>query len=78
LVVTSGPHEIRFRHEGQAYYAMKRGIVRRTEILGETYFLPQIEFRPGDVVVDCGANVGELKYYFLERDLAVDYIGYEP
>jgi FkbM family methyltransferase len=78
FVVTSGGHEIRFRHEGQAYYALKRGIVRRTEILGETYFLPQIEFRPGDVVVDCGANVGELKYYFLMNGLAVDYVGIEP
>lgn len=78
FLVRSGGHEIRFRHEGQAYYASKRGIVRRTEILGATYFLPQIDFRPGDVVVDCGANVGELKYYFVENNLAVDYIGIEP
>ena len=78
FVVATGGYQICFRHEGQAYYAMKRGIVRRTEILGETYFLPQIDFRPGDVVVDCGANVGELKYYFLENDLAVEYIGIEP
>jgi hypothetical protein len=74
----STKYEVRFRHEAQAYYACKRGIVRRTEILGETYFLPQIDFKAGDVVVDCGANVGELKYYFLENDLAVEYIGIEP
>jgi FkbM family methyltransferase len=78
FVVKSGSYEIRFRHEAQAYYAMKRGIVRRTAILGETYFLPQIDFAPGDVVVDCGANVGELKYYFLVNDIAVEYIGIEP
>lgn len=78
FVAKSGKYEVRFRHEGQAYYASKRGILRRLEILGDTYFLPLIEFRPGDVVVDCGANVGELNYWFLEHDLKVEYIGIEP
>jgi FkbM family methyltransferase len=45
---------------------------------GETYFLPRIDFAPGDVVVDCGANVGELNYYFRVNDMAVEYIGIEP
>jgi FkbM family methyltransferase len=78
FLAISKKYELRFRHEGQAYYACKRGIVRRTEILGDTYFLPQIDFKTGDVVVDCGANVGELKYYFLENNLSVEYIGIEP
>lgn len=78
FLAKSKKYEIRFRHEAQAYYACKRGIVRRTEMMGETYFLPQIDFKAGDVVVDCGANVGELKYYFLENDLAVEYVGIEP
>jgi FkbM family methyltransferase len=78
FVVESQGHEIRFRHEAQAYYALKRGIVRRTEILAETYFLSQIDFAPGDVVVDCGANVGELKYYFIVNGIDVEYIGIEP
>jgi FkbM family methyltransferase len=78
FIAKSSRYELRFRHEAQAYYACKRGIVRRTRYLGETYFLPLIDFRAGDVVVDCGANVGELKYYFLDNDLAVEYIGNEP
>ena len=78
FVVRSAGYEIRFRHEAQAYYALKRGIIRRAEILGETYFLPQIDFVPGDVVVDCGANVGELRYYFLVNGIDVEYIGIEP
>ncbi len=71
-------HALWFAHEGQAYYACKRGIERRLEILGETYFLSSIPFADGDLVVDCGANVGELKYYFVERGLDVEYIGIEP
>lgn len=78
FIAKSKQYALCFRHEGQAYYASKRGIVRRTEILAETYFLSRIRFGPGDVVVDCGANVGELKYYFLVNDLDVEYIGIEP
>ena len=78
FLAKSDKYEVRFRHEAQAYYACKRGIRRRTEILGDTYFLTQIDFSAGDVVVDCGANVGELKYFFLENDLPVEYIGIEP
>ena len=71
-------HALWFAHEGQAYYACKRGIERRLEILGETYFLSRIPFSRGDLVVDCGANVGELKHWFVERGLDVEYIGIEP
>jgi FkbM family methyltransferase len=78
FVAKSDKYELRFRHEAQAYYACKRGISKRTEILGATYFLPEIDFQSGDVVVDCGANVGELKYYFLENDISVEYIAIEP
>jgi len=77
-VVRSGKYALSFRHEAQAYYACKRGIARRLQLLGETYFLPQIGFAAGDVIVDCGANVGELKYWFVENGLDVEYVGIEP
>jgi FkbM family methyltransferase len=78
FLARSGPYELRFRHEAQAYYACKRGIARRLELLGDTYFLPLIDFRPGDRVVDCGANVGELRYCLLEKCAEVEYVGIEP
>ena len=74
----SKKYELSFFHEAQAYYACKRGIERRIEILADTYFLPTIRFAPGDVVVDCGANVGELCLYFRDRGVPVEYIGIEP
>ena len=74
----SAKYALSFRYEAQAYYACKRGISKRMQILGDTYFLPLVDFKPGDLVVDCGANVGELKYYFIENDIQVEYIGIEP
>jgi FkbM family methyltransferase len=74
----SPKYEMAFFHEAQAYYACKRGFKRRAEILAETYFLNLIDFKPNDVVIDCGANVGELKLCFTERALPVEYIGVEP
>jgi FkbM family methyltransferase len=78
LVVYSAKESMTFFHEAQAYYACKRGFVRRAELLGDAYLLPRVSFAPGDVVVDCGANVGELKLYFTHRGIPVEYIGIEP
>jgi FkbM family methyltransferase len=74
----SAKYEMAFFHEAQAYYACKRGFTRRAQILAETYFLGSIDFQPGDVVIDCGANVGELKLCFRERAVPVEYVGIEP
>ena len=78
LVVSSATESLVFYHEAQVYYACKRGFARRAELLGQAYLLPLIEFTAGDVVVDCGANVGELKLYFTHNAIPVEYIGIEP
>ncbi len=44
----------------------------------ETYCLHHIDFEEKDVVVDCGANVGELYLSFLFSDMNINYIGVEP
>lgn len=54
------------------------GFSQRANYIANTYMLNLIDFRAGDLVVDCGANMGDLEY-FLRRNLPkVDYIGYEP
>ena len=55
-----------------------RGIDARAAQLGEDYLLPLIRFADGDVVIDCGANVGDFKLYFRQLGVAVDYVGIEP
>lgn len=40
--------------------------------------MDKIDFLDGDVVVDCGANMGDLQLYFLANGLVVRYFGFEP
>jgi FkbM family methyltransferase len=56
----------------------RNGIDARGRQLGADYLLPMIDFANGDVVIDCGANVGDLKLYFRQLGVEVDYVGIEP
>ena len=67
-----------FAHEHQAAQAYARGLEFRAKTLGNTYFLDQINFEKDDLVIDCGANVGDLFFWFKYRDIAVNYLAYEP
>ena len=56
-----------------------RGIKRRLKNLLEDYFINKIYFKDNDIVVDCGANIGEL-YIALNMNFSakINYIGFEP
>jgi len=63
----SASYHINFYSKRQANMAYNDGIKNRALGLGNVYFLHQINFSDGDVVVDCGANVGDLNLYFKEK-----------
>jgi len=48
------------------------------DILFKSYCLDFIQFTKNDVVVDCGANIGELKIAFEIKKINIDYIAFEP
>ena len=54
-------------------------IQHRLNILFEEYILPDVDFEDNDIVVDCGANIGEL-YLSIKKRISnnFDYYGYEP
>lgn len=54
------------------------GLMRRGESIGKSYLLSEVNFRPGDFIVDCGANMGDLILYFKSRSISIDYLGFEP
>jgi hypothetical protein len=70
--------EYRFRHQRQGNMAFEHGFVERARNLGESYLLNQIDFKKGDIFVDCGANTGDMKLWFLCNNIDVEYIGFEP
>ncbi len=67
-----------FYHEKQADMAYQRGIYERGNSLGKTYFLDKIQFSDDDLVLDCGANIGDLLLWFQNNDITVRYVGFEP
>lgn len=67
-----------FYAKNQNYNCYINGIAKRGIELGNVYFCPQIKFEDNDLVIDCGANVGDLKIYFEENNLKVRYVGIEP
>ena len=73
-------------HNGHfIYYSDKKRSVRIHSPYREmikkliySYCLENIEFEKGDVVIDCGANVGELGLYFSQQNFDIEYIAFEP
>ena len=67
-----------FRHQFHCVLAYRHGLIARVKYLEEVYFLNQIAFEDGDVFLDCGANVGDIKLYFHVNNINIEYIGFEP
>jgi len=59
-------------------HTYKAGLDNRALEIGNTYLLNHVPLKDGDLIVDCGANVGDLFLYFKAMNLTIDYIGFEP
>lgn len=55
-----------------------RGIEGRVEFVQSSYDVPSDAIRPGDIVVDCGANIGEFSYAMEARGAVVAAFEPEP
>ena len=81
---------VKFRFKNGDYFVTENGMIRhfmksrgrhyangleeRTLDLIESYNINKIEFHEGDLIVDVGANMGDLIHYFPNQR----YIGFEP
>jgi len=54
----------------------KKGIAQGVDMLAEEYSLNEIDTKPGDILIECGANVGELSVWAKSHSLV--YMGFEP
>jgi FkbM family methyltransferase len=70
--------ETRFASVNSRVLSYLGGFAARAEYVGKTYVLESIDFKSGDLVIDCGANMGDLEYYLRKHAPNVIYIGFEP
>ena len=55
-----------------------RSIMKRGRILAESYCLQNINFNADDIIIDCGANYGDLYISLCDRIKESNYIAIEP
>ena len=63
-----------FTHTDRGFFYLK-GVKSRGKILHSDYGINKIDFKDGDVIIDCGADTGD---FFAGFDEKIDYHGYEP
>ena len=66
----------RFKHKKQGFMAYSGGLQNRGLNLGKEYLIDNINFKEKDIIIDCGANNGDLFLFF--RNKNIKYIGIEP
>jgi len=54
------------------------GIEQALSSLTKNYFLNSIEFKEDDVIIDCGANIGELGVWIKSKNRKAGYYAFEP
>ncbi|WP_376691980.1 FkbM family methyltransferase [Wenzhouxiangella sp. EGI_FJ10409] len=74
-LVDDGETQIRIAHLERARFYYK-GIKARIDRLAESYLLSSVDWKIEDLMVDCGANIGELGRWAQTRNIS--YIGIEP
>ncbi len=67
-----------FSNRERGFYLFSEGLKNRIKNLGESYFIDKINFEDDSVIIDCGANSGEL-YAYLRRIISPEnYHFFEP
>ena len=67
-----------FNDKMRGFNTYAYGIKERATALAETYSLDKLEIFNDEVVIDCGANFGDLYAWTLIKNLNVNYISFEP
>ena len=65
-----------FRERSRVHYS--KGLKFRGQEIAESYNLDEIKFRKNDLIIDCGANMGDLWLYFYFLNIPIKYIAIEP
>ena len=66
------------KHERQASMSYHKGFLNRANSLAKDYCIDNIDFADDDLIIDCGANVGDFKLWFTLNNLKIRYLAFEP
>ena len=75
---TEGKLICNFVNKRRGFWLYRNGIQARGEFLFSSYCLNSIDFEEGDVIIDCGANIGDLTLELKSRAPKVRYVCVEP
>jgi FkbM family methyltransferase len=62
----------------RGYYLYRNGIKERGDFLCNSYCLNNIDFEKDDIVIDCGANYGDLLIFLNGKIYENNYLAIEP
>lgn len=75
---TEGKIVFNFTSKRRGFWLYRNGIQARGEFLFSSYCLNSMHFEEGDVIIDCGANSGDLTLELKRRAPKVRYVCVEP
>lgn len=76
--VTENKKKIYFNEKMRGINTYSYGISNRAFSLAKTYNLDLVNFKNGDVLIDCGANFGDIFIWTQLKNLKIKYISFEP
>lgn len=76
--VTEKNNKMYFADKMRGIETYSYGIEHRANELIETYNLNLIKFEKDDIIIDCGANYGDLYTWLKLKKIPIKYISFEP
>ena len=67
-----------FNEKMRGFNTYAYGIRSRAISLGDTYSLNKIKFTTNDIIIDCGANYGDIYIWSKINNIKINYISFEP
>jgi len=78
LLAQEGRRSLRISDKYRGFWLYGNGIESRAKFIFDSYCLSKVNFQPGDIVFDCGANSGDLFLKLSELIDSKNYYGFEP
>jgi len=78
FLVTEKTQQVRFLNKIRGFNLYRNGIKKRADFIFSSYCLDKISFSEDDVVIDCGANFGDLMLKLKDYIKPKNYVAIEP